>query len=166
MTTPSLAIASSNIEPISQQGLCDLFAIKALPKTGKAPHFRSKASFRPLSLPWNMVRGSCVQLNVWKTENVGITVLNQFMPKTTAGTWDADDKGLFVSLKRVDDGTLYIPYNAEVFGKNYKANQGEQEELTHIFETAQECIRDLIERDQTRYAATRFSDLKSELGLA
>lgn len=124
--------------------------------------FKSSMSFQPLSLPWNMVRSSCVELTERKNNELELIVLNEFLPPSYQRPKNPE-KAIKVTLRPDDEsGNTYSVVSASAFKNNFTA-EANPEAVRIIFETATQCTKDLIERSQTRFDETRFKSLKKDL---
>ncbi|MBL4589615.1 MAG: hypothetical protein JKY11_06015 [Alphaproteobacteria bacterium] len=151
---------------ISKQELCELFQQTEL-LTNRDAMYKSSLSVKPLSLPWNMVRGACVQLTKDAYDDLTIHVLNQATPIYAGAKWSSVKKDLRISLMKDKpaDGESEEGYHVDsavAFRHGYSANDNPKT-VQLIFNTAVECIHDLVERNQTRYDTDRFKTLKMDL---
>lgn len=85
---------------ITAEELCVLFNLESVPRYPEKGTYVSHVSVRPFSMPWNMVKKSCVELAPDSYQDLQMNILNQFEPLGRGFKWRSMDQDIQVDLKK------------------------------------------------------------------
>ena len=134
---------------VTRQDLQKLFQIKSLPSDGYAWAVSKNK------------RSNCVEMIQDTYSDIIIRVLHQSGPVSQTLKWKNPDKDLVIKLRHQKNDTYKLD-SAVAFRYGYTSS-GNAETATLIFNTAVECVKDIIERDQKKYQEDRFKNLKDDM---
>lgn len=140
---------------VTRQDLLDLFQLPEDYSLQKS-YYKSNMVLKLFSL-----KKACVQIFEDGFSDVTIRILNQSQPVSQWTKWKNPDKDLVINLTHQKNDTYKLD-SAVAFRYGYTSS-GNAETATLIFNTAVECVKDIMERDQKKYQEDRFKNLKDDM---
>lgn len=135
---------------VTKDELLDLFQLSAIDNG-------SWSACRGRSRGWFFKSPVCVQLVSDSYSDLTMRVLHQLLPVSQHTKWKNPDKDLQIKLSANDDDTYNVS-SAVAFRHGYYEVMN-PDCVRLIFNTATECVKDVIERDRSSYQKDRFTGL-------